>query len=210
MYTQSVCIRTQASFKILLFNQFTTGKSVFWGVDCATPFFLPLSFQTFLQVLAGHLKRPSCSKQLRTNLKHDFVFLTGKETVKGLSLSVVWQWKLSSSKIHYEQNREVPGNGICPNGTTKDERLSFCGTSVWKTWHSQNILILSYEQDYSSYPLLLHTRREELIAEEFSFGGGNNCMMIIPHPAWDSIGDQGCPGTRWGITTCLWKSLSFY
>lgn len=98
--------------------------------------FLPLFFQTFLQVWAGHLKRPSCSKQLRTDPKHDFVFFTGKETVKGLSASVAQQRKLSSSKIHYEQNREVPGNGICLNWTTKDERLSFCGTSVRKMWHS--------------------------------------------------------------------------
>jgi len=97
--------------------------------------FLPLSFQTFLQVRAGHLKQPSCPKQLRTDLKHHFVLFPGKKAVKELSLSVVRKRKLSSSKIHYEQNRELPGNGICPNLTTKDERLSFL-YSYGKTWHS--------------------------------------------------------------------------
>lgn len=45
--------------------------------------FLHLSILTSLLFGTGHLKQQSCSEQLRTDLKHDFVFFAGKETIKG-------------------------------------------------------------------------------------------------------------------------------
>lgn len=127
---------TQAYFhKILLFNQFTPGKPVFWEAEFATFFFARI-LSNFPAGLSRPPETAALFKTARPDLKQDFVFFVGRERFRGCLSSVVRQQELLGSKIHYEQNREVPVNGICLRWTTEDHRSSFCGTTVWKMWRS--------------------------------------------------------------------------
>lgn len=98
-----VYTHTQTYFcKILLFNQFTTGQSVFWRLS-VPHLFLHLPFQISL-FGPGHLKQLSCSKQLRTDLKHGFVFFAGKDKVNGRCLCL-WYGSGNSQAVKSITNK---------------------------------------------------------------------------------------------------------
>lgn len=74
---------TQAYFpKILLFNQFTTGKSAFREVECAALFFAHILLN-FPAGLSGPPETAALFQTVRADLKQDSVFFIGRERFRG-------------------------------------------------------------------------------------------------------------------------------
>lgn len=84
--TVSIFAYTWHGFPFLRSSSSTSapGISLFWGVGCAAPFLSPYSVKLSLQVTAGHLKGSNWSEHFRTDLKHNFMFFTGYQTLMGV------------------------------------------------------------------------------------------------------------------------------
>lgn len=198
---------TRAYFpKILFINQFIREICILRD----GPFFFALVFSNFP---ASYSRAPERGQVVQNTTELIWsTILCSSQAMRhfwGSSLSLVWQQNLSSRKIQYKQDKSSREWNFSEPNNRRQVLMSL------QNIHKEDVAFLKYLYTQLWVRLfILHPssayRKGQAHSRRIFFGSGNNCMMIIFHPVWDSMRDHGCSGKCWGITAYLWKSLSFY